>query len=64
MRCSKTNSIATHSLARVSACASEFKLDISQKEARSEIETLKYLAHYHQLAELEETTNGMLHAFQ
>jgi DNA polymerase epsilon subunit 1 len=33
IRCSKTNRVATHALARVSKCAAEFRLDISQPEA-------------------------------
>jgi DNA polymerase epsilon subunit 1 len=56
LRCSKTNRVATHALARVSDCSAELKLDISQKEAHSELQTLQQLAEYHQLEALRETT--------
>ena len=64
IRCSKTNRVATQCLARVSKCAAELKLDISQKEARAEINILQNLAKFHELEELHETTDGMLKAFQ
>eukprot|EP00980_Cylindrotheca_fusiformis_P026150 scaffold15472_cov117-Cylindrotheca_fusiformis.AAC.14 len=63
IRCSKTNIVATHSLARVSKCSAEFKLDIPQKEARGEIETLKGLAAIHDLEELNEATQSILDSF-
>jgi DNA polymerase epsilon subunit 1 len=63
IRCSKTNVVATHSLARVSQCSAEFKLDIPQHDARGEIETLQDLAEYHELEELHETTTSILNAF-
>lgn len=63
IRCSKTNIVATHSLARVSKCSAEFKLDIQQKEARAEIETLRDLAEYHELEELQEATKGIMNSF-
>jgi DNA polymerase epsilon subunit 1 len=64
LRCIKTNRVATHSLAQVSQCSAELKLDISPEEGRSEIETLHRLAKYHQLEELEFTTEGILTSFQ
>jgi len=64
LRCTKTNRVATRSLARVSQCSAEWKLDISPEQGRSEIETLCRLAEYHQLDELEWTTQGMLQSFR
>ena len=63
IRCSKTNIVATHSLARVSKCSAEFKLDVSQEKARSELETLQKLAEYHELESLDQITKSMLDAF-
>jgi DNA polymerase epsilon subunit 1 len=64
LRCTKTNRVATHSLARVSECSAELKLDISPEEGRSEIETLHRLAIFHQMEALEMATQGILHSFQ
>jgi DNA polymerase epsilon subunit 1 len=64
IRCSKTNRVATHALARVSECSAEFKLDIPKKEAQSELQTLHHLAEYHELEELKETTQGILRGFR
>jgi DNA polymerase epsilon subunit 1 len=64
LRCSKTNSVATHSLAQVSKVAAVFKLDLPQDVTRSEIEILQDLAEYHELDELRETTHGLLTAFR
>jgi len=64
LRCTKTNRVATHSLAQVSQCSAELKLDISPAEGRSEIEKLYRLAMHHKLEELEWTTKGILHSFQ
>lgn len=63
IRCSKTNIVATHSLARVSKCSAEFKLDVSQEKARNELETLQKLAEYHELESLHQITKAMLDAF-
>ena len=63
IRCSKTNIVATHSLARVSKFPAEFKLDVSQEKARSELETLQKLAEYHELESLDQITKSMLDAF-
>lgn len=63
LRCTKTNRVATNSLARVSHCSAELKLDICQQEGTREIETLHRLAEYHELEELEATTKGLLQAF-
>jgi DNA polymerase epsilon subunit 1 len=64
IRCSKTNRVATSSLARVSECAAGFKLDVSHQEAQSEIEILQHLAEHHELEELMEMTTGMLVSFK
>jgi DNA polymerase epsilon subunit 1 len=64
IRCSKTNRVATSSLARVSECAAGFKLDVSHQKARSEIEILQHLAEDHELEELMEMTTGMLVSFK
>lgn len=64
LRCTRTNRVATHSLARVSECSAELKLDISPQDCRFDIETLYGLSKYHQLEELEMITQGILHAFQ
>jgi DNA polymerase epsilon subunit 1 len=63
LRCTKTNRVATHSLARVSNCSAELKLDISQQQGTQEILTLHRLAGYHELDDLRATTDGMLSAF-
>ena len=63
-RCSKTNGVATQSLATVSPCSAEWKLDTSQEEAQSGLETLNSLAEYHELDELHAVTKGMLRGFR
>jgi len=64
LRCTKTNRVSTRPLARVSQCSADWKLDISPQQGRSDIETLHRLAKYHQLEELEWTTQGMLQSFR
>eukprot|EP00536_Pseudo-nitzschia_multiseries_P014500 jgi/Psemu1/298741/fgenesh1_pm.714_\ len=64
LRCTKTNRVSTRSLARVSQCSADWKLDISSEQGRSGIEILYRLAKYHQLEELEWTTQGMLQSFR
>jgi DNA polymerase epsilon subunit 1 len=64
LRCTKTNRVATRSLARVSQCSAEWQPDITPEQGRSEIETLFRLAKYHQLDELEWITQGMLQSFR
>ncbi|KAL3942259.1 MAG: hypothetical protein SGBAC_003529 [Bacillariaceae sp.] len=63
IRCSKTNAVATHGLARVSKSSSPFKLDISQEAMRIEIKTLHSIAEHHLLEELQDTTCHMLSLF-
>ncbi|CAJ1945696.1 unnamed protein product [Cylindrotheca closterium] len=63
IRCSKTNAVATHGLARVSKSSAPFKLDISQEVMRTEIRTLQWIAEHHLLEELQETTSHMLSLF-
>ena len=63
LRCTKTNRVATLLLAQVSETSADWKLDMSPEQGRSEIETLFRLAKYHQLDELEWTTQGMLQSF-
>ena len=63
IRCSKTNAVATHGLARVSKSSSPFKLDISQEDMQIEIKTLQSIAEHHLLEELQETTSHMLSLF-
>ena len=60
IRCSKTNAVATHSLARVSKSSSPFKLDVSQEAMRMEVKTLQTLAERHELEELEDTTSHIM----
>jgi DNA polymerase epsilon subunit 1 len=64
LRCSKTNRVATNYLSQVSHCSAGLKLDISPQDGRSTIETLHRLAKYHELEELQWTTEGLLHSFQ
>ena len=64
LRCTKTNRVSTRSLAPVSQCSADWKLDISPEQGRSDIEILFRLAKYHQLDELEWTTQGMLQSFR
>jgi len=63
LRCTKTNRVSTRSLARVSQCSADWKLDLSPEQGRSDVETLFRLAKYHQLDELEWVTEGMLQSF-
>ena len=63
IRCSKTNVVATHSLARVSKSSAEFKLDVPQHKAKDELETLQKLAEYHELESLNQITHAMINAF-
>ena len=64
IRCSKTNRVATQLLAQTSECSAEFKLDISENEAESELTKLHQLAEYHQLEDLKDTTSGILLGFR
>ena len=63
LRCSKSNRVATTALACVSEYAASWKLDISQEQSQSELETLYHLAEYHQLEGLKETMETMLQGF-
>ncbi|KAG7364476.1 DNA polymerase Pol2 [Nitzschia inconspicua] len=63
LRCTKSNRVSTHSLARVSHCSSELKLDISPEEGKSAIQLLDQLAEYHELKDLQRTTRGILSSF-
>jgi DNA polymerase epsilon subunit 1 len=63
LRCTKTNRVLTHSLAQVSACSSELKLDISPEKGNSTIRLLYQLAEYHELKELHLTAQGILSSY-
>ena len=64
LRCTKTNRVATRSLALLSDCSADLKLDISEDEALSELRLLHSLAKLRELETLLETTEGVLANYQ
>ncbi|KAL3922010.1 MAG: hypothetical protein SGILL_002437 [Bacillariaceae sp.] len=64
LRCTKTNRVSTHSLARVSATSAELKNDIPPSEGKATIDTLHRLSKYHELDRLQWATEGILNAYQ
>jgi DNA polymerase epsilon subunit 1 len=64
VRCSKTNRVAKRALSKQSNASAELKLDITNKEARSQLELLHHLAQHHELLWLEETTTDLLATFR
>ena len=62
-RCKKTNRVSTNTLAKVSACGAELRLDIQTRDAERDVRILQDLAKKHNLEELLQVTTGVLGAF-
>jgi hypothetical protein len=60
LRCTKTNRVATRTLAPLSACSAVLTPDISPREAQDEIRLLYSLAAFHELESLKATAMNML----
>jgi len=63
VRCTKTNRVATRTLAPLSDCSAGLKLDISPKDATSEMRLLLSLAEFHELESLRDVASGMLSSY-
>ena len=63
LRCTKTQSVATRCLSKQSDCSAPLMLDISRKDIRLQLVTLRNLAEFHELDWLLETTTSLLNNF-
>ena len=64
LRCTKTNRVATRVLAPFSECSAALKLDISPRDALSEIQLLQNLALLYDLESLKFVTEGLQTSFR